>query len=191
MKLKHRENLGKAELPEQVQEDIATAVTAVKWPPASDDCTIYAKKDGNGVVHLKKPFLDYLELKGWKIEPRKTAGHNYDAIITTGDGACIALEWETGNVASSHRSINRLLLGILQQEIIGGVLVVSSKALGYYLTDRIGTFEELRPYLPLWSLVLSLVPVATIAIVVVEHDAVSEDKAFIIPKQRKGKKTVE
>jgi len=35
-----------------------------------------------------------------------------------------AVEWETGNVSSSHRSLNKLSLGIIQEEIVGGALLV-------------------------------------------------------------------
>ena len=62
-----------------------------------------------------------------------------------------ALEWETGNISSSHRAVNKLCLGLLDQELIGGALVVPSDNLYPYLTDRVGNYRELRPYLLLWE----------------------------------------
>ena len=62
----------------------------------------------------------------------------------------VAFEWETGNIASSHRSINKIYLGFHIGAIAGGVLALSSNRLYPYLTDRIGNIGELERYFPLW-----------------------------------------
>jgi hypothetical protein len=51
----------------------------------------------------------------------------------------VAFEWETGNVASCHRSINKICLGFHIGAIAGGILALSSNSLYPYLTDRVGT----------------------------------------------------
>lgn len=115
-----------------------------------------------------------------------------DAPIRTGDldalkqtsAGWIGFEWETGNVSSSHRAINKLLLTFLKRRLVGGFLAVPSNDLKPYLTDRIGNIGELEPYFPLWS----AVPVtnAALRIVVVEHDGVSKAVPRI-PKGRDGR----
>jgi hypothetical protein len=57
-----------------------------------------------------------------------------------------ALEWETGNVSSSHRSLNKLVLGIQRGLLVGGALIVPTKHMYRYLTDRVGNYEELAPF---------------------------------------------
>jgi hypothetical protein len=80
-------------------------------------------------------------------------------------------EWETGNISSSHRAVNKMALGLLTGRISGGVLVLPARKLYRYLTDRIGNYEELRPYFPMWS----ALPVADgyLGILAVEYDAAS------------------
>jgi hypothetical protein len=56
------------------------------------------------------------------------------------------VEWETGNISSSHRAINKMALGILKDILIGGVLILPTRKMYSYLTDRVGNFPELAPY---------------------------------------------
>lgn len=93
-------------------------------------------------------------------------------------------EWETGNISSSHRAVNKMALGILTGILSGGVLVLPTRALYEYLTDRIGNIRELEPYLPLWR----ALPVANgfLSIAAVEHNAVSLDVPRI-PKATAGR----
>ena len=95
-------------------------------------------------------------------------------------GGIVCFEWETGNISSSHRSLNKLCLGLLKGVIKAGMLVVPSRQLYPYLTDRIGNISELEPYFPLWR----ATPCAegVLEIVVIEHDDVSVD----VPKIPKG-----
>src|SRR6516225_4072442 len=57
----------------------------------------------------------------------------FDAMLETNSGP-IVLEWETGNISSSHRSLNKMALGITRGEILGGILVVRSRAFAQYQT---------------------------------------------------------
>ncbi len=94
-------------------------------------------------------------------------------------GAIVA-EWETGNISSSHRSMNKMLMLLSQGVIAAGVLVVPSRELYSYLTDRIGNFNELQPYLTLWKSFPCQKGV--LEIIVIEQDACSTD----VPKIPKG-----
>ena len=62
-----------------------------------------------------------------------------------------AVEWETGNISSSHRALNKIALGILEDKLIGGALIVPSRNLYCYLTDRVGSFSEISTYFPMWG----------------------------------------
>ena len=86
----------------------------------------------------------------------------------------VGFEFETGNVASVHRSINKLHIGITTGNINMGVLILPVKAMSYYLTDRVANYEEIEPYLLLWS---------NIPLAVIGFDADSYDpNAPILPK---------
>jgi hypothetical protein len=93
-----------------------------------------------------------------------------DAVFYAPQGP-FAVEWETGNVSSSHRALNKMALGMIHKKLIGGALVVPSRKLYRFLTDRIGNYDELAPYLDLWK----CIPCAegVLQIIVVEHDAES------------------
>jgi len=102
-----------------------------------------------------------------------------DAIKRVPQGI-FALEWETGNISSSHRSLNKMAFGIAEGPLIGGALVVPSRALYTYLTDRVGNVRELEPYYRFWKRAIRKDGV--LAVLVVEHDATSTD----VPKISKG-----
>jgi hypothetical protein len=95
----------------------------------------------------------------------------------------VAFEWETGNISSSHRSINKICLGFHLGVIVGGILAVSSNKLYPYLTDRIGNIGELERYFPLWS--NTPCSQGVFEIVVVEHD-VESPNVPLIPKGKEG-----
>lgn len=71
---------------------------------------------------------------------------------------------------------------MLEDRISGGVLIVPSRALYDYLTDRVGNSQELMPYHPLWRIWGQHREFAYLAIVTVEHDLASLD----VPKILKG-----
>ena len=90
------------------------------------------------------------------------------------------VEWETGNVSSSHRAINKMALGILKKILIGGALIVPTREMYQYLTDRVGNFPEIEPYFPLWRALR--VEEGLLLVIAIEHDAVSQD----VPRIKKG-----
>lgn len=171
-------------------EQVEEAIRVTDWPHGSGKFTIYPeswkkRRQGNGVVPIKKPCLKRLKEFNWLTEklpplPRGVINPgDLDAIYYCKAGF-IGFEWETGNISSSHRAINKLLSTMQVGGLIGGFLVVPSDALKVFLTDRIGNIGELRPYLPLWG----SIPIkeGVMRIVVVEHDASSLD----VPRIPKG-----
>jgi hypothetical protein len=147
--------------------DVEAAIATVDWPHGSHSFTLnptpILNRKGkltthaNGVAPIKEPMLRHLEERGWIAEslPPIRPGEvltkrDLDALLPA-DGLYIGFEWETGNISSSHRAMNKLTLALDRATIAGGVLVLPMKATQRYLTDRVGSFEELRPYFPLWE----------------------------------------
>lgn len=121
--------------------------------------------------------MEHLKTAGWTLEePMDLATVHrpgkLDAVRFCDVGP-IALEWETGNVSSSHRALNKMALGLLEGKLAGGVLIVPTRSLYFYLTDRIGNLRELKPYFAMWR----SLPVDTgvLAVIAVEHDAASSE----------------
>lgn len=174
---------------ERIRTDVSDAITRVVWPPGSSTFTIYPESgkrrgEGNGVKPIKNDFICHLVEHGWTAEcaldlATVTTPGDLDAVLETPHGA-FALEWETGNISSSHRALNKMALGLLKRKLVGGTLIVPSRKLYPFLTDRIGNFAELAPYLDLWRSVPCTEGV--LQIIVVEHDAESRD----VPKIPKG-----
>lgn len=174
--------------------DVEEAIKIVDWPHGTGRFLIYPQSgkkrgQGNGVDPIKKPCLHRLKELKWLTEklPKLTAGimkpGDLDGLYLSEVGA-VGFEWETGNISSSHRAINKLLLTMLVGGLIGGFLVVPSDKLKVYLTDRIGNIGELRPYLRLWC----SIPIreGVLRIIVVEHDGTSLDVPRI-PKRTDGR----
>ena len=67
--------------------------------------------------------------------------------------------------------MNKMALGVTAGWLSGGILVLSSRSLAQYLTDRIGNYPELEPYFPLWSAVRA--NNAFLGVIEVEHDRTS------------------
>ena len=117
--------------------------------------------------------------KKMKIASRKKPG-KIDAVKTISDGRFFAVEWETGNISSSHRALNKMAVGLLDGILVGGVLVLPSRKMYQYLTDRVGNFQEIEPYFPVWqNLAISD---GLLAVMEIEYDAVSLDT----PQIKKG-----
>jgi hypothetical protein len=175
-----------------VQDHLDTAIRAVVWPPGSDSFTINPvpeivkdstgkeRKVRNGVVPIKNGFVESLANAGWFGQQRSvpTVGR-VDAAWTSNVGT-FAIEWETGNISSSHRSLNRLALGLLRGSIVGGVLVLPSRLLYNCLTDRVGNFQELEPYFEIWQ----KLPLNAGMLVVIEVEYDATDSS--IPLIRRG-----
>lgn len=173
----------------KIRNTVIESAKAVVWPPGSDKFTIHAQSgkksgEGNGVKPIKEAAMVYLKEQGWEIESPWPIAHrvkpgNMDAAYNSKSGL-VAVEWETGNISSSHRSMNKMCLGLITDAIVAGILVVPSRALYPYLTDRIGNIAELEPYFPLWK--STPCKEGVLEIIVVEHDDASTD----VPKIKKG-----
>ena len=100
---------------------------------------------------------------------------DFDFFTELEGGVRSVIEWETGNISSSHRSMNKLCLVMLAGLIDIGVIILPSRALYAHLTDRIGNWMELSPYLPLWHHIGHGVARGLVAITVVEHDELTDD----------------
>lgn len=118
-----------------------------------------------------------MEKSGWNIKESGNA-LRLDAIKELSKKKLFGVEWETGNISSSHRALNRLLLGNLKHGLIGGALIVPSRDLYKFLTDRIGNFAELTPYLELWKGRAGWSH-GVLAIIVIEHDGIDPSAPLI------------
>ncbi|MBB4853390.1 hypothetical protein HNP40_000756 [Mycobacteroides chelonae] len=183
----------------KVARHIRKAVAATVHPAGSTKFTIYPESGkktnmGNGVKPIKKGFTDKLVELGWTLEKKPPRSDDDDAKGSRpGAFDChydfeddelkpFVVEWETGNISSSHRAINRIGLGIKKGYISGGALIVPTVPLATYLTDRVGNKRELLPYYDLWRTWDQLASTAYFGIIAVEHDAESLD----VPRIPKG-----
>lgn len=155
----------------RARRDVEAAIEAADWPPGSGSFSLNPEprkdKQGrvdhhpNGVLPIKAPMIAHLEASGWETEalPELPVGSEGKDVLKTGDLDALLLdrdryvgfEWETGNVSSSHRAINKLLDGVMRGSLSGGILALPMRATQRYLTDRVGNFEELAPYFEFWS----------------------------------------
>jgi len=103
----------------------------------------------------------------------------FDAMLPTKHGP-VVIEWETGNISSSHRSLNKMCMFLTEGKIAAGILIVPTRKMYKYLTDRIGNFQELEPYLNFWKTIPCKQGV--LEIIVIEHDEESEN----VPRIEKG-----
>jgi hypothetical protein len=168
--------------------EILEGLKAVVWPGGSESFRIRPRtkedKHPNGVLPIKARFVEALRARGWKIEePLQIAVREkpgpLDAVKLV-QGKYYAVEWETGNISSSHRALNKMAIGIGAGVLWGGTLIVPSRSLYRHLTDRIGNYEELVPYFPMYKMMKPEAGVLTI--MAVEHDEL--DSA--VPKIPKG-----
>jgi hypothetical protein len=171
--------------------EIKAAAAAVVWPDGSDRFRIRPSTKGdthpNGVLPIKARFVQALRACGWKPEePLDIAARvkpgPIDLIKVIGN-KYYAVEWETGNISSSHRALNKMAIGIEAGILLGGTLVLPSRALYKHLTDRIGNYEELAPYFPMYRIMKPAAGV--LSIIVVEHDELDPTVAKI-PKGSDG-----
>ena len=95
------------------------SVRKCAWPPGSKTFTIHPQSgkkrdEGNGVGPIKMEFVRELRERGWTIEgaAKNHLGQqlgDFDAVLLGPHGPIVA-EWETGNISSSHRSMNKLTM---------------------------------------------------------------------------------
>ncbi len=140
--------------------EITKSIKAVTWPTGSRKFTINnSEKNINGVVPLKESCYIMLEGKyGWfrekplkVLKEEKEKGGPIDVYKEcihdiSNKLKCVGLEFETGNISSAHRSLNKLLLGLNRKELDLSIIMMPVKTLAYYLTDRVTNYEELEPY---------------------------------------------
>jgi hypothetical protein len=157
----------------------------------------------NGVGYLRSRFISHMTtVEGWRKETGFDVGKNrtppeirlypsrkpYREPITSDFGnfdfvtmsgrTHVAIEWETGNISSSHRSMNKLALALGSGKVQAGVLIVPSRSLYEHLTDRVGNIGELSGYLSMWKDLEARVARGLLAITVVEHDELTDDPRF-------------
>jgi hypothetical protein len=184
-----RGDYAKSEDWKRTRASLYKAITEVDWPRGSGKFTIHPESGkkrgkGNGVKPIKNGLIEELSKQGWKpeqplnITDAKRPG-KLDAVLTTAHGP-VALEWETGNISSSHRALNKMALGLHKGILAAGILVVPSGELYKFLTDRVGNMPELEPYLDLWRSVPCKSGV--LEIIAVEHDATNKE----VPRIPKG-----
>jgi len=179
----------------RIRAAVHIAIRSVEWPPGSGKFTIRPESgkkrgEGNGVKPIKLGLMAKLKNQGWVLEKAldlATAQRpgKLDAVLETPTGS-IAIEWETGNVSSSHRALNKMALGLLKGKLAAAVLVVPTRKLYQYLTDRVGNWDELAPYLDLWKSIPC--KKGLLEVVVVEHDGTSK-AVRRIPKGTDGRAT--
>lgn len=167
-------------------QELRDAINAVSWYDPNK-FIIKPDRKANGVVPIKKNFVQYLLAKGWIAEQKMSVVDGIqpgpiDVIKITPRGI-FAVEWETGNVSSSHRALNKIAVGIIQKAIIGGILILPKKNLAQYLTDRIGNYEEIAPYEPLYRNVI--VENGLMGVFAIDYDGIS-NLAPLIPKGNDG-----
>jgi hypothetical protein len=158
----------------------------------------------NGVGYLKRRFIDKMvNDEHWESEVDLDLGNDrppsevhlypgmtphsepiasnfggFDFVTTVSPGVHVAIEWETGNISSSHRSMNKLAIALAMGKIQAGVLIVPSRNLYEHLTDRIGNINELSGYLSMWKSLGTEVECGLLAISVVEHDHLTDNPDF-------------
>lgn len=141
---------------------IVSAIQNMQNPPGSGTFLLRERAPGakkragrtvNGVDAIKTGFMEYL---------RAIVGWNFEERVTSTLGACDAVyhfqsgrkpfivEWETGNISSTHRATNRILTAIMRNDASGGVVILPSAEMYAHLTDRIGNFREMEPYIDLY-----------------------------------------
>lgn len=194
MKLVHEEVLFKPTSAEMTAEvgnclaDIRSAIGNVVWPEKSRKFTIRPTRDGNGVLPIKVGFMRKLKSLGWKLEERPVLAQGLgpgkvDALKRLTDGRQFAAEWETGNISSSHRALNKICMGMIEGHLAGGVLILPDRELYHFLTQRIGNYKELSPYFPVYRHLKSID--GLLSVFAVSFDRTASDVA-LIPKGLDG-----
>ncbi|MEA5551036.1 restriction endonuclease [Anabaena cylindrica UHCC 0172] len=167
-----------------IRTEIRDAISLIVHPPGTPNFTINPKRHGNGVKPIKEACMIALRDRfRWRLEtPINYATKSPGRVDATKviDNYLFALEWETGNISSSHRAVNKMVLGLLRGVFLGTALVLPSRKIYPYLTDRIGNYEELEPYFDVWRSVQ--IQEGFLAIFVIEHDQLDSS----VPTLTKG-----
>jgi hypothetical protein len=164
--------------------EIRNGIAAVVWPRRSKSFAIRPVRQGNGVTPIKARCMAHLKASGWELERRMALAQGagpgpIDAVKKLDSGRLFAVEWETGNISSSHRALNKLLVGLQERVLDGGALILPTRALYKYLTDRVGNYEELEPYFSVWD---RPDVQGVLLVIAVQHDELRNN----VPRIRKG-----
>ena len=114
---------------QKASKKLRSAIKKVSWPSGSGKFTIYPQSgkkrgEGNGVTPIKAGLMLDLQEQGYRLEAVATLGDKrrfgkFDAVFDTSRGPAV-VEWETGNISSSHRSLNKMALFLLEGKIAAG-----------------------------------------------------------------------
>lgn len=185
-------------------DEVETAIKAADWPFESGRFSLNPEpivnrrgrhdRHPNGVQPIKIPMIRHLRACHWETEtlPELPVGFEGQDVLKTGDldallldrNRYVGFEWETGNVSSTHRAINKLLDGITRGSLNGGILALPVRETQRYLTDRVGNFEEIAPYFEFWN--RYPVPDGALRIYGVGHDVLDPSVPHI-PKGKDGR----
>jgi hypothetical protein len=113
---------------------------------------------------------------------------DFDFWLRSDTGFRTVIEWETGNISSSHRSLNKICLALMGGLIDAAIVIVPSNKLNVHLTDRVGNIRELQPYFYFWSAFGRSLTRGLLAIMEVEQDGLiqSTDERMFIPRGEDG-----
>ena len=148
-----------------------------------------SSKNCNGVVPIKEKCYICLEntYNWYREKPLKSFPSKggpidvYKEFSSNTHPFNVGLEFETGNISSAHRSMNKLSLALQTNELQLAVIILPVHKLSYYLTDRVSNYEELEPYFALLH---------DRAFIVLGFDAESYSaNAPLLPKGRDGMST--
>jgi len=187
-----------------LHESYVRSIQSIEYPTGSGSLTIRRKTRKPDGKWLRNGFLEHMrDVEGWEPEgnvnlardrqqppiklypslqdyrePITSDFGGFDLTTVGRGGTRIAIEWETGNISSSHRSVNKLAIALAAGIVEIGVLIVPSRDLYEHLTDRIGNIGELSGYLSMWEGLKSTVTRGLLAITVVEHDSLTDAPDF-------------
>lgn len=169
-----------------IMNELHSAIQYVTWG-SEDRFLINLVRKGNGVVPIKKNFVAYLQSNGWRAEQKMSCVNGINPgpidVIKNIPQGVFAVEWETGNISSSHRALNKIAVGIIQKSLIGGILILPKRSLAQFLTDRIGNYEEINPYFTLYHHLD--IQNGFIGVIAVDYDEI-DPEVDIIPKGKDG-----
>ena len=163
-------------------------------------------RESSAVAFTKFPMPTAEELEEAKVEALNESVGDFDFWFQTKSDFRTVVEWETGNISSSHRSLNKMCLALMGGVVDAGVLIVPSKFMYPHLTDRIGNIRELQPYFYFWNRVGTLVDRGLLSVAEVEHDELfkstdlrdfismgtdGNSKKKAVPTRRRGRSTKE
>lgn len=141
----------------QAYNEVLDSIKSIVSEESSEFYINNTEKNGNGVVPIKEKCYIKLEFEYlWfrekpllylKDEMKKGGPIDvYKEFIENDNQFNVGLEFETGNISSAHRSMNKLVVGLKRNEIQLAILMMPVKRLSFYLTDRVSNYEELEPY---------------------------------------------